>query len=139
MAKKTNTTAFASVAMFAGLGFIGYWIYKKSMPQGITISGIGRCGIVRPEFNRIREQNRFFNIPKTQFISHGEWSDPELWYDNYELPYWDFIDYLFEECENATNKSNLDYDDVYNWFGKLKLRDKKVLLDEFVALIYLDK
>lgn len=139
MAKNRNTTAFASVAMFAGLGFIGYWIYKKSMPQGITISGIGRCGVVRPEFNRIREPHRFFNIPNTQYISHGDWADPELWYDNYELPYWDFIDYLFDEMEFDTGIKNAEYEDVFEWFSKKDLINKKRLLDNFVYQLYYNK
>lgn len=70
MAKNRDTTAFASVAMFAGLGFIGYWIYKKSMPQGITISGIGRCGIARAnkstmtirEYAKIKKDEPYFRL-----------------------------------------------------------------------------
>ena len=37
----------------------------------------------------------FYGIPGIEFISHGEWSDPEIVYENFSFNYWDVEDTLY--------------------------------------------
>lgn len=38
----------------------------------------------------------FYGIPGIKFISHGEWSDPEVEYKGYTFNYWDIEDSLYD-------------------------------------------
>ena len=67
-------------------------------------------------------KNRFHGIPGTVFIYHGEWSDPEVWYDGeeynasmFEDTFWDM--YKTECEEEGKEPSEQEYDDLpTEWF-----------------------
>jgi hypothetical protein len=43
---------------------------------------------------------KWHDVEGTTFISHGEWSDPEVLYDGEELNYWGLEDYAWENYKN---------------------------------------
>lgn len=58
-------------------------------------------------------------VPGTIFIWHGEWSDPEVWYDGEEINYWDLEDNAWEaykyECEGEASED--EYENLpSSWF-----------------------
>ena len=67
-------------------------------------------------------KKRFHGIPGTVFIYHGEWSDPEVWYDGeeynasmFEDTFWDM--YKTECKEEGKEPSEQEYDDLpTEWF-----------------------
>ena len=67
-------------------------------------------------------KNRFHGIPGTVFIYHGEWSDPEVWYDGeeynasmFEDTFWDM--YKTECEEEGKEPSEQEYDNLpTEWF-----------------------
>ena len=67
-------------------------------------------------------KKRFHGIPGTVFIYHGEWSDPEVWYDGeeynasmFEDTFWDM--YKTECEEEGKEPSEQEYDDLpTEWF-----------------------
>ena len=67
-------------------------------------------------------KNRFHGIPGTVFIYHGEWSDPEVWYDGEEYNASMFEDTLWDmyktECEEEGKEpSEEEYDNLpTEWF-----------------------
>lgn len=67
-------------------------------------------------------------VKGTTFISHGEWSDPEVWYDGEELNANSLEDYMWEEykyeCEEMGKMpSESEYDKLpTEWFAE-KLDD----------------
>ena len=67
-------------------------------------------------------KNRFHGIPGTVFIYHGEWSDPEVWYDGEEYNASMFEDTLWDmyktECEEEGKEpSEQEYDNLpTEWF-----------------------
>lgn len=50
------------------------------------------------------ENRDWHGVPGARFISHGEWSDPEIEYNGKFINYWDFADFFNsdEEEQNAT-------------------------------------
>ena len=67
-------------------------------------------------------KKRFHGIPGTVFIYHGEWSDPEVWYDGEEYNASMFEDTLWDmyktECEEEGKEpSEQEYDNLpTEWF-----------------------
>ena len=67
-------------------------------------------------------KKRFHGIPGTVFIYHGEWSDPEVWYDGeeynasmFEDTFWDM--YKTECEEEGKEPSEQEYDNLpTEWF-----------------------
>ena len=67
-------------------------------------------------------KKRFHGIPGTVFIYHGEWSDPEVWYDGeeynasmFEDTFWDM--YKVECEEEGKEPSEQEYDNLpTEWF-----------------------
>ena len=67
-------------------------------------------------------KKRFHGIPGTVFIYHGEWSDPEVWYDceeynasMFEDTFWDM--YKTECEEEGKEPSEQEYDNLpTEWF-----------------------
>jgi len=45
-------------------------------------------------------------VPGAIYISHGEWSDPEILYNNHELNYWDVEECLWDSYESDCEESN---------------------------------
>jgi hypothetical protein len=73
-------------------------------------------------------KDTWHGVPGTTFISHGEWSDPEVWYDNEEINASELEDYMWAEyqyeCQERGKKpSEQEYDNLpMEWF-KEKLDD----------------
>ena len=71
---------------------------------------------------------KWHGVEGTTFIYHGEWSDPEVWYDGEELNANSLEDYMWEEykyeCEEmGKTPSETEYDNLpTEWFAK-KLDD----------------
>jgi hypothetical protein len=73
-------------------------------------------------------KEKWHGVEGTTFISHGEWSDPEVWYDGEELNANSLEDYMWEEykyeCEETgKTPSETEYDKLpTEWFAE-KLDD----------------
>jgi hypothetical protein len=73
-------------------------------------------------------KDTWHGVPGTTFISHGEWSDPDVWYDNEEINASELEDYMWAEyqyeCqEHGKKPSEQEYDNLpMEWF-KEKLDD----------------
>lgn len=69
------------------------------------------------------------------FIDHGDWSDPEIWYDGKTFNYWDVEDSLYsdyeEDCEEQGEKATSEgFDNMpTEWFA-YKLKDYAYDRDE---------
>lgn len=78
-------------------------------PQSNSIPTDGPFGESRQNKSRGRKVNEaaeqgWRGVPEARFVSHGEWSDPEIIYKGQSINYWDFADFFeTEEAErNAT-------------------------------------
>lgn len=73
-------------------------------------------------------KDMWHGVPGTTFIYHGEWSDPEVWYDNEEINGSELEEYMWEEykieCqEEGKSASEQEYDNLpMEWFQE-KLND----------------
>lgn len=73
-------------------------------------------------------------VPGTTFVWHGEWSDPEVFYDGEELNGSELEDYMWAEytyeCEDEGKKpTEQEYDNLpSDWFAEK--------LDDFVNAMY---
>ena len=71
---------------------------------------------------------KWHGVDGTVFISHGEWSDPEVWYDGEELNGNDLEDFVWEEykieCEETgKSPSEQEFDKLpTQWFAE-KIED----------------
>jgi len=91
-------------------------------------------------------------VPGTTYICHGEWSDPEVWYNGHEYNSDDIEDYMWErfkdemededskqEFVNATGQSGkIDNDNYEAWLKWLGVSWIKATLDEFDANMHCD-
>lgn len=59
--------------------------------------------------------NRFYNLPDVYVISHGEWADPEIVYNNRTYNYWDVDDTLVSIYELSETKD--DFDSIEGWIA----------------------
>jgi hypothetical protein len=71
---------------------------------------------------------KWHDVEGTTFISHGEWSDPEVLYDDEELNYWSLEDYAWEyyknECEEMGKEpSEEEFENLPSQWFKEKLDD----------------
>lgn len=68
-------------------------------------------------------KDMWHGVPGTTFISHGEWSDPDVWYDNEEINASELEDYMWAEyqyeCqEHGKKPSEQEYDNLpMEWFN----------------------
>ena len=73
-------------------------------------------------------KEKWRGVEGTTFISHGKWSDPEVWYDGEELNANSLEDYMWEEykyeCEEmGKTPSETEYNKLpTEWFAE-KLED----------------
>lgn len=73
-------------------------------------------------------EDMWHDVPGTTFIYHGEWADPEVWYDNEEINGSELEDYAWEEykidCQEEGKKpTEQEYDNLpMEWFQE-KLND----------------
>ena len=73
-------------------------------------------------------KDAWHGVQGTTFISHGEWSDPEVWYDGEEINGSELEDYCWEEykyeCEEeGKTPSEQEYDTLPTEWFKEKLDD----------------
>lgn len=77
---------------------------------------------------------RWRNVPGTTYIWHGEWSDPEIWYEGREINANELEDYMYEiYCEeskqNGVNDTTKGYEE---WIEELGTPWLESTLDEFI-------
>lgn len=78
-------------------------------------------------------------VPGTTYIYHGEWADPEVWYEGYEINYNDLEDFMFDiynsECtEDGIEATEEGYE---SWMEKQGTSWIKATLDEYISNINL--
>lgn len=66
------------------------------------------------------------------FVSHGEWSDPEILYKNHSINYWDAEDALWQSYKDFCKENGIEptedkFDDYVNEY-----EDVEGLLDDLV-------
>lgn len=58
--------------------------------------------MTRPNNSELERCPLWCGVEGTRYIWHGEWADPEIYYDGYLFNYWDVMDGLSEEDLNDT-------------------------------------
>lgn len=78
-------------------------------------------------------------VPNTVFIWHGEWADPEIWYDGGEYNATDVEDNLWEkykiECNENEERNETPTDEGYEaWIKEIGIDGLTDFLDEYTIL-----
>ncbi|MGM9745660.1 MAG: hypothetical protein ACI30H_01670 [Paludibacteraceae bacterium] len=82
------------------------------------------------------KKNTIFTPPLTEqfFACHGEWSDPEILYDNHLINCEEVENYLFSEyqseCEEDGNE--VTENGFEKWLQKVGTQYIETILDEFI-------
>lgn len=61
-------------------------------------------------------QNTYRGVPGTTYVYHGEWSDPEIWYDDESINANDIEDSLWNDFREETGSD--DEDEFENWLDE---------------------
>ena len=111
-------------------------IIKESVNKVLKESGdlYGRYDDGTPFTNSKR---KWHGVEGTTFISHGEWSDPEVWYDGEELNGNNLEDYVWAEYEyECEEKGKKPTEEEYN---RLPIQWFKEKLDDYMFGMFADE
>lgn len=78
-----------------------------------------------------KKPENWMGVPHSQFLYHGDWSDPEVYYKGFYLNYWDLIEGPLEVYreEHPEDKDEKGFDD---WFEKEGPATAQGYLDDMV-------
>lgn len=82
-------------------------------------------------------KEKWHGVEGTTFIYHGEWSDPEVWYDGEELNYNHLEDNVWAEYEyECKEMGNKPSEEEYNRLPTQWFKDK---LDDYMFGMFADQ
>ena len=95
---------------------------------------------VFPDWFKPVEYPKFLGIENTQYIWHGEWSDPEILYKGVSIGSWDIDDGMYnmytEDIDEGLYPDGYDYD---NWVSENKDRIADMLDDMYWNLTTIEE
>lgn len=114
-------------------GFSGcYWNIK--FDDNETFNGIP--GVALDIYDLVDEkllESTFRGVEGTEFIWHGEWSDPEIEYKDEVFNYWDVEDALWTDFKDAIEQGEIKADeDDEEAFNKFCQEHAPAMLDDWI-------
>lgn len=97
---------------------------KEAVNQILLKEGGNLYGTFDDSTKFTNSNTKWRGVDGTTYIWHGEWSDPEVWYDDKEINYNDLEDYMWVEYKNDCEEegkepTEQEYDNLpTEWFAE---------------------